>query len=96
MCAAVRAAAQRTNSLVADLVGPIPKEKRQRTPQACDEVISTELADVMEGVRGSEGDIGNVNAGWQRDWRNARVAPGWRDRATKTDLGQSATQEVGK
>ena len=31
---AVRAAAHRT-AIVANLVGPTPKEKRQRTPQAC-------------------------------------------------------------
>ena len=28
--------------------------------------------------------------------RNARVDPRRRDRATKTDLGQNATQEIGK
>ena len=52
--------------MVADLVGPTPKKKRQRTPQegqlkvslGCgenDEVISIELASVTEGVRGGEG-----------------------------------------
>ena len=66
---------------------------------------------MTEGVRSDEGDTRNgrmkggsetvdeqveKKGGKNSALRNNSVDPGWRDSATKTDLGQGATQEVRK
>ena len=76
-----------------------------------DEVISTELADVTgRSQRQRERHRGWQNGVWWRDcrrrlnrrreralpWAMPESTQGGEDRATKTDLGQNATQEIGK